>query len=63
MKDNEASVPENLSAEWIRLMKGRALLMLGWTACSPSGNSNATGLYRCYLPLIADFWAEFSLGL
>jgi hypothetical protein len=44
MKDSEASVPENLSAEWIRLMKRQALLMLGWTACSPSVDSKATGL-------------------
>jgi hypothetical protein len=37
MTDNEASVPENLPGEWIRLMKRQALLMLGWTAFYPLG--------------------------
>ncbi len=35
MKDYEASVPENLQGEWIRLMKRQALLMLSWTAFYP----------------------------
>jgi len=56
MKDYAASVPENLQEEWIRLMKRQALLMLSWTAFYPSGDSKATGLYRFYLQLIADFW-------
>ena len=43
MKDYEASVPENLQGEWIRLMKRQPLLMLAWTACYPSGDSKATG--------------------
>jgi len=59
MTDNEASVPENLPGEWIRLMKRQALLMLSWAAFYPSGDSKPTGLDRFYLQLIGDFGAEF----
>jgi len=58
MKDYEASVPENLQGEWIRLMKRQALLMLAWTAFYPSGDSKATGSYRFYLQLITGFYSR-----
>jgi hypothetical protein len=58
MTDNEASVPENLPGEWIRLIKRLAVLMLAWTAFYRSGDSKATGLDRFYLPLIADCWGR-----